>query len=90
MFGMGEAATAPVQPAGVYLTTDVVLLLVIAIVLSTGWIHDIAARIQRSGAGIRVTNIWRPVEYTVTLALLMACSLYLVRQGYNPFIYFQF
>jgi alginate O-acetyltransferase complex protein AlgI len=90
MFGVGNNPLVPVQPFSVFLTLDVLLLMFIAVLFSTGWLHDLADRIQRSRASSVTLNIWRPLEYTATIAMLLVCSLYLVRQGYNPFIYFQF
>jgi len=90
MFGAGENPGVPVQPFSLFLTYDVIGLLFIAIVLSTGWLQTLAERIGQSGIGKIAGNIGRPIEYTATLCLLVICSLFLVRQGYNPFIYFQF
>ena len=90
LFGGGHSPEVPAQPFSVFLTIDVIVLLFAGILLSTGWLHDLAARIKNSAGGTLVLNVWRPLEYTTTIAMLLVCSLYLVKQGYNPFIYFQF
>lgn len=90
MFGLGVDASVPSQPFSIYLTLDVIVVLIVAIILSTGWIHDLAERITKSKASKLFANTWKPFEYTATFGLLLVCTLYLTKQGYNPFIYFRF
>lgn len=90
MFGVGESPVVPVQPFSIYLTYDVIGLLVIAVLFSTGWVHSIIRYAAKPGHFNSAGQLWRPIEYTASLVLLLVCSMYLIRQGYNPFIYFQF
>lgn len=89
MFG-ANSTTLVTQPYNIYLTKDVFFILIVAVVFSTGWINDIKERLQSAAFGQRMLRVWTPLEYTGTLVLLLLCSVYLTRQGFNPFIYYQF
>ncbi|HTF04772.1 MAG TPA: MBOAT family protein, partial [Bacteroidia bacterium] len=89
MFGSGGDAL-PMQPFSAFLTPDFIFLLIVAILFSAGWIQDFSQRLVKWNPGRMTLEVWRPVEYAGTLVLLCVCTLYLTKQGYNPFIYFQF
>lgn len=90
MFGSSQHAGAIPTSYTMYLTIDFVVLFVIALLLSTGWIEQLITRFRDNPTFQKLSAIWRPVAYSGSLVLLIICSMYLTKQGYNPFIYFQF
>ncbi len=86
----GASASGTVVPFTNYITIDFLILLVIAVTLSSG-IPEMFYQKITSGKLYGLSKlVWQPVSYAGSLFLLVLCSMYLTKQGYNPFIYFQF
>ena len=80
----GEPLAAPQT---LYYLSSYGMLLLIAAVGATPLPKIALARLREGTAGARIANILQPLAL---LALLLACTAYLVDGSFNPFLYFRF
>lgn len=73
-----------------FFTLDFALLLLLALLFSSGIVDSVWRKINSEKEVWLNSFFWQPVSYAGSLVLLVICSMYLTKQGYNPFIYFQF
>lgn len=90
MFGTSATIEYGAAPALTYMNPEFTFILVTALLFVSGVIPRIVDYWNANPARLKVYEWFQPLKYLVTLALLGVCSVYLVKQGYNPFIYFQF
>lgn len=90
MFGNTENVAVVSHPYYLFLSTDFIVLFFAALFFSSGFTEKIAALTEGKARFQTISNAWRPIEYTGSLALFLLCTMYLSKQGFNPFIYFQF
>lgn len=79
MVGIGTAGL--VDRTAVYMLLTSLILLVIAVLVSTPLPYNIYKRVLKS---------YRPIAMILLVLLLVVCTAYLVYQSYNPFLYFRF
>jgi len=90
LFGANAATSVPARALSTYLTVDFIILLITA-VLCSGVIAEKCYRyFSEKESSSLLHKVWEPVSYITSLLLLLICTMYLAKQGYNPFIYFQF
>ncbi len=90
LFGANPATSIPARTLTTYLTTDFIIVLVIAILCSGVIAERCYNYFSKKQASTLLQKLWEPFSYIASLLLLLICTMYLAKQGYNPFIYFQF
>jgi len=90
MFGDAHVELGDTLHYKQFLTIDFVLLFCLAVVGASGISQDIIRRYEDNRFMQRAYSLLTPISYAGSLVLLVICSMIITRQGYNPFIYFQF
>jgi alginate O-acetyltransferase complex protein AlgI len=90
MFGGAHVELGDTLHYKQFLTIDFVLLFCLAVVGASGISQDIIRRYEDNRFMQRAYSLLTPISYAGSLVLLVICSMIITRQGYNPFIYFQF
>lgn len=90
MFGTASTVEFGTAPAITYMNPEFTTVLVLALLFASGLFHKMIGWWNTNPQRLRVYSFFLPLKYLGTLVLLFICTVYLTRQGYNPFIYFQF
>jgi alginate O-acetyltransferase complex protein AlgI len=90
MFGSANVELGESLHYAQFLTIDFVLLFSLALLGASGIIQEAVRRFENNRFMLRANAILTPISYAGSLVLLVICSMIITRQGYNPFIYFQF
>jgi alginate O-acetyltransferase complex protein AlgI len=73
-----------------YFTTDVIIALCLAILLSFGILNKVYSFLKKNDGSTILQASEAVMKYSFLILLLFLSSVYLVSQTYNPFIYYQF
>ncbi len=89
------ASALLVQPLASYLDSEVILVILAAMLGSTPWIRESIERLQssaRTPSAIRgiTSRFLAPATTAVLILLFLGCTMSLMAGIHNPFIYFQF